>query len=128
MRYKVADPSISMESILESISSRSIGVPSTPSRDDLDRSIEDVKGWLSIKLRTGKCSTVLIRQIAQHNLGLGETYLGAMHYYQPFDTYLEIEALEAGKGRKPKPFRRDHGCTDFCTFITTAHNSLQRTR
>jgi hypothetical protein len=106
MRYKIADPSISMRSVLEAISLRSSGALPAASKADLDRSIEDVKGWLSINLRTGKCSKVLIEQIAQHNLGLGEAYLGVRHYYQPFDIYLEIEALETGKRTQPKPFRK----------------------
>jgi hypothetical protein len=139
MRFKLADSNISMKSILQSIPSsiQNSGSGQVAERPaNLDTSIEVVRGWLSIKLKTGKCSRVLIDQIALHNLSLGETYMGMRYYYQPFDIYSAIEALEEGKGIEAKPFRKrsrlhgllhvHHNCTQFIYCVSRCAPDRER--
>ncbi len=102
------DPKFKMQMVFESLASgsrdTSIGQDST-SPDRLKESICDVEGWLNRKLHTGKCSRVLISQIARHNLALGEMNNGFRFYFEPYDIYSVIESLETNNDRG-KPLRK----------------------
>jgi hypothetical protein len=47
----------------------------------VENAIVDIKGRLTVKLITGKCSSVLINQIALHHCGYGEIFEKNVNYY-----------------------------------------------
>jgi hypothetical protein len=86
---------------LEAQSDPSLPADREPTVAEVQVSTDDVHEWLKIKLRTGKCSKLIVTQITRHNLSLGETFGSHTFYFQPYDIYSEIERLELGssKGR-----------------------------
>jgi hypothetical protein len=100
----VLNPEFSMTAFfreLEAVSDPARPAGREPSTAELQESTNDVREWLKIKLRTGKCSQLLMRQLARHNLSHGETFDGHTFYFEPYEIYSEIERLETGssKGR-----------------------------
>ena len=84
---------------LEALSDPAQPAGREPSTAELQESANDVREWLKIKLRTGKCSQLVVTQIARHNLSLGEKFDGHTFYFQPYEIYSEIESLETGSSR-----------------------------
>ncbi len=72
--------------------------------DGLKAALQDVDGWLSIKLRGGRCSRLLREQLSRHSLALGEVYSGLRYYFEPYDIYSVIESIENGRSHSEKPF------------------------
>jgi len=65
--------------------------------------INDIQQKIKIKLNTGKCSKILIHQLANHKCQLGEKFGNKIEYYNPSEICDLIELIENDK-RKGKLF------------------------
>lgn len=74
------------------------------SQEELENSIEDIKKRLNIKLKTGRCSSVLIQQLARHHLQLYEKFGNETHQYH-LPTILEtLECFDNGQKMNVRTF------------------------
>ena len=101
------DPGLSFREVFKGLfagSKPSTSEPEPPSPEMMKASLEDVDGWLSIKLRTGTCTKLLKEQLALHGLALGELNAGLRYYFQPYDIFTVIENIESNRHASEKPF------------------------
>ncbi|MCG8388138.1 MAG: hypothetical protein MJA30_21500 [Cytophagales bacterium] len=61
---------------------------------DYDR---DIQERLKIKLHTGKCSNILVQQLAKHRCNLGEVFGEKVEFYSASELCDLIELIELGK-------------------------------
>ena len=66
-------------------------------RVNLDKAILDTKNRLLVKLSQGKCSQLLIEQIARHRLNIGEKFNEKIEFYNASEILDMIELLEYDK-------------------------------
>jgi len=69
-----------------------------------ENSIIDIKARLKTKLVTGRCSTVLIEQLARHSMGIYEKFLDEIHCYHMQTILDTIECVENGKSANIRLF------------------------
>jgi hypothetical protein len=82
-------------------------------------SVQDIKNRLKVKLSSGKCSNVLIQQLARHQCGLGEKYVENIEFYNSSEILDIIELIELGK-IKGKSFNR---CKELKEYSHVHHNA-----
>jgi hypothetical protein len=116
------DPTLSVRNLMREFFGHSPYANSaaeSASEESMRQSRKDVEGWLALKLRRGKCSRLLVGQLAQQNLTLGVLRNGLRFYFEPNDIYAVIEKLEKG-GRRGKRYRKGllHG------FRRARHSSI----
>jgi hypothetical protein len=61
-----------------------------------EAAVQDVKSRLTVKLKTGVCSHVLISQIARHYCGLGEEFGERIEFYHGSEICDTIERIDRG--------------------------------
>lgn len=76
------------------------------SQEVFQSSINDVKQRLKVKLKSGICSSVLIYQLARHQLNLGEKFGQEIHQYHLPSILDIIECQENGTTVNTRPFNR----------------------
>ena len=64
-------------------------------RANLDEAILDTKNRLSVKLSQGKCSQLLLEQIARHRLNIGEKFNERIEFYNASEILDILELLES---------------------------------
>lgn len=66
-------------------------------RANLESAILDTKNRLSIRLTKGKCSSLLLEQIARHRLNIGEKFNKRIEFYNASEIIDMLEFLENDK-------------------------------
>lgn len=66
-------------------------------RANLDIAILDTKNRLSVRLTQGKCSRLLLEQIARHRLNIGEKFNERIEFYNASEILDMLELLENDK-------------------------------
>ena len=66
-------------------------------RANLEEAILDTKNRLSVKLSQGKCSQLLLEQIARHRLNIGEKFNERIEFYNASEILDKLELLEYDK-------------------------------
>lgn len=87
---------------------------------ELKQALADVNARLDLKLKNGVCSEFLKRQLAVHQLQLGEKYGEQIHFYH-YQTILDtIETNENANVVNLRPFTRNLALSGVCHIH---HNS-----
>jgi hypothetical protein len=86
----------------------------------MNAAVQDVKEWISLKLKTGHCSSVLIQQMADSQVGIGVVFKEVRHYFSPLHLYSVIEEQESGVGPELKKFRKK---SKLCSLYHVHHSS-----
>ncbi|WP_417264865.1 hypothetical protein [Brumimicrobium sp.] len=77
------------------------------SPDVFQKAKEDVEQRLKVKVKFGKCSSVLVHQLTRHSLQIFEKFGNEIHHYH-FPTMLDIiELVDQGHKMNVRPFNKN---------------------
>lgn len=86
-------------------------------------SIQDIKNRLKVKLNSGKCSDLLIQQLARHQCNLGEKFGNKEEFYNSSEILDIIESVELGR-MDGKPFVRTELLKEYSHVHHSSYSSI----